>query len=332
MSQDTPHDRLARVRALRERATDVALRLEQQAQQYARKGRLSDSRLLHDCQALDSDVRRFTELLRPQFEVEADASLVDCERVLVEDQRRSAVGEIVARILSIEGIARAPLAGLARCQSDAKALGEQLKTSSRGADDALLESLLRGQHPWCDLLALMDHHDSLSADRWRLLSDAVGQALGGDVAAAAARGQLRCRPEQSPDVWTRIAKAEALVEAALDERPKSAISPPVAPAETPVKLTKEVTGRPVAASRVAVAPVPAVVSRREPPVHRRTSADQGPTIRALGNRRLACTAGLILFGVALVATLSLGLKAGVDTHFRWRADATRPQAPSADIN
>jgi hypothetical protein len=79
---------------------------------------------------------------------------------------------------------------LADCQEKARALRLEITEAEGGSRDEVISRLAAGDHPFADLLAMLEGNEATSDDRWQALFDSVCGAFGRALAAAVARSRV----------------------------------------------------------------------------------------------------------------------------------------------
>jgi hypothetical protein len=82
-------------------------------------------------------------------------------------------------------------AALADCHNQARQVRGLIATSSATNLPQVAVSLVKGNHPLCALLSLVDEADRLDDDRWVQLEDTVARSFGRSLAVAASRRKLQ---------------------------------------------------------------------------------------------------------------------------------------------
>lgn len=82
-------------------------------------------------------------------------------------------------------------AALDDCQNQARQVRGLVATASPNNLPQVAISLVKGNHPLCALLSLLEEADRLDDDRWVQLEDTVARSFGRSLAVAASRGKLQ---------------------------------------------------------------------------------------------------------------------------------------------
>ena len=107
---------------------------------------------------------------------------------------RSGALAVLDRILALEYTGPGELSALGDCQRAATELRSEIEA---GACDETVSLLVAGKHPFAALLALAGPSEALNDALWAEYHEAVRQAFGRPLAAAASRGQLHGAPRSS---------------------------------------------------------------------------------------------------------------------------------------
>ena len=97
---------------------------------------------------------------------------------------------VLDRVLSIIHKGSSHFAPLVELQANATNLRDQTLAESDQPMTSELENLAEGRHSYCDLLALLEHHDDIDDDRWVQLNESITQTFGKPLAIATARKRL----------------------------------------------------------------------------------------------------------------------------------------------
>ncbi|SIN77887.1 hypothetical protein SAMN05444166_0795 [Singulisphaera sp. GP187] len=106
-----------------------------------------------------------------------------------EETRRRALS-VLDRVLRLNHSGEREFAPLLDCQNQAQTLRERIVAGSWTALPAETEALSEAEHPFANLLALIEERDALHDDHWARLHDTIGATFGKPLAAAAARSKL----------------------------------------------------------------------------------------------------------------------------------------------
>lgn len=110
-----------------------------------------------------------------------------------EEIRRRALS-VLDRVLTLNHATDREFAPLRDCQGQARILREAIVAGSWTALPSETEPLSEGEHPFANLLALVEDRDVLEDERWGSLHDTIGSTFGKSLAAAAARAKLILTP------------------------------------------------------------------------------------------------------------------------------------------
>lgn len=106
-----------------------------------------------------------------------------------EETRRRALS-VLDRVLSLTHSGDREFAPLRDCQNQARTLREAIVDGAWASLPAEAEPLSDGEHPFANLLTLIEDRDVLHDDLWGSLHDSIGSTFGKSLAAAAARSKL----------------------------------------------------------------------------------------------------------------------------------------------
>jgi hypothetical protein len=106
-----------------------------------------------------------------------------------EETRRRAVS-VLDRVLSLQHSGEGEFAPLRDCQNQARTVRDAVLDGSWTALPPETEPLSEGNHPFANLLALVEDREVLNDDLWASLHDTIGATFGKSLAAAAARATL----------------------------------------------------------------------------------------------------------------------------------------------
>src|SRR5262249_28203935 len=129
------------------------------------------------------------------------ASLVDLrpllQRVVEAEQKRAAVESLhqhallaLDRVLAITRRDGSDFPPLLECQGRARELHSAISEASWPQAHPAAGSLAMGEHPFAQLLLLVEGQEELDDDQWALLQDVVEQTFGKSLSIAASRGRL----------------------------------------------------------------------------------------------------------------------------------------------
>ncbi|WP_406699620.1 hypothetical protein V5E97_12235 [Singulisphaera sp. Ch08] len=113
----------------------------------------------------------------------------EIRQVKSEESRRRAVS-ILDRVLTLTHSGDHEFAPLRDCQDQARTLRDAISGGSWSDLPPETERLAEGEHPFANLLALVEDRDVLHDDLWASLHDTIGTTFGKSLAAAAARSKL----------------------------------------------------------------------------------------------------------------------------------------------
>jgi len=136
------------------------------------------------------------------------ASLQDLSPFLqrvVEAEQQKATGEslrqqallLLDRVLVISRREGGDFLPLSECQARARELHSAIVETSWPQVHPATGTLAAGEHPFAQLLMLVEGQENLDDDQWALLQDAVEQAFGKPLSIAASRGRLVVAAEHS---------------------------------------------------------------------------------------------------------------------------------------
>jgi len=137
----------------------------------------------------------------PAEAIASTRHLEDVLRALVQtlevEERRAALARVRAEALAVLDRVAAlvhrddpAFAALARCHKRANAVRAALAASSESDPERERAAAAEATAPFTALLALMDGAQAIEDDQWAALEDAVTDAFGRPLAAAATRGRL----------------------------------------------------------------------------------------------------------------------------------------------
>jgi tetratricopeptide (TPR) repeat protein len=115
------------------------------------------------------------------------------------DRSRSQALAVLERVLGLRPRDPEDLPTLARCQDKARELHRILASSPTSEPPPVAEQLVRGEHPFTNLLSLVNDWESLDAERRADLRRGVAWAFGEPLAEGAAEARLLVLPTASPD-------------------------------------------------------------------------------------------------------------------------------------
>jgi hypothetical protein len=136
------------------------------------------------------------------------ASLVDLrpllQRVIEAEQKRAAIESLhqhalltLDRVLAITRRDGSDFPPLLDCQGRARELHSAITEVSWPQVHPAAEALVAGEHPFAQLLMLVEGQEELDDDQWALLQDVVEQTFGKPLSIAISRGRLVIPPEYS---------------------------------------------------------------------------------------------------------------------------------------
>jgi hypothetical protein len=123
------------------------------------------------------------------------AQVGEAEERLEERRRQTAAAvAVLDRVLALRHARHDGFAPLGACHELARTLRGELTGPGADALAGIVDALAANDHPFADLLAMVDRRDAIGDDDWDALFDAVGQAFGRSLAAAVARGRIVAGP------------------------------------------------------------------------------------------------------------------------------------------
>jgi hypothetical protein len=143
------------------------------------------------------------------------ASLMDLrpllQRVVEAEQKRAAVESLrqhalltLDRVLAITRRDGSDFPPLWECQGRARELHSAISEVSWPQVHPAAEALAAGEHPFAQLLMLVEGQEELDDDHWALLQDVVEQTFGKPLSIAALRGRLVIPPEYSSSALPKL--------------------------------------------------------------------------------------------------------------------------------
>ena len=204
---------------LSEAFNTLAARMSEAAARISERGEIPSDDLVEEMEAARREFQRRRSRLRQsasdlRFSPRPDeelASLADLSRwldAMVESERRDSETrqirakaiESLSRFLSLAHVSDPEFAALRQSQANAAAVRESIARAK--SLDTLDEArnLADGHHPINDILILASRRRILDDAEWSELHASVAKSLGGELAAAAARGRLKSLPASNFNV------------------------------------------------------------------------------------------------------------------------------------
>jgi hypothetical protein len=189
--------------------SDLGDRLLRAARELHKPGTPPDATLIEEIEASRQDL----ESLRDRSRELAESLHVECPppealnslhslaallddvaeaeiRLSRSDEIRRRSHAVLQRVLAIGHTVDPDHAALRECQGLARGLHQQIADAAWTSLPAEAERLAEGDHPFAHLLSLIEDRDELGDDVWASHHEAVSNAFGKTLAAAAARSRL----------------------------------------------------------------------------------------------------------------------------------------------
>ena len=126
-----------------------------------------------------------------------EIAAAEIRRDKAEELRRASIG-ILERVLRLTHASSPEFGPLRERQEHARGLHESLANAPWSNLPEEAHRLSEGDHPFAKLVVLVEQHDELEDEHWGYLHEAVGEAFGKALAAAAARSKLVLPAEETP--------------------------------------------------------------------------------------------------------------------------------------
>jgi hypothetical protein len=120
------------------------------------------------------------------------------QKARFETRQRQAL-RVLERVLAVVHRDQIVFPPLLECKEQAGTLRLAVAGVQWPGAHPAIDALAEGQHPFLDLLALIESQEELDDERWAALQDTIEQEFGRALAVAASRGKLQVSPEASSE-------------------------------------------------------------------------------------------------------------------------------------